>query len=74
MVLFHKKPNASEIRDFRPISRIHCFSKLFAKLLSSRLAPHMHLLVRPNQSAFIRGRAIHDNFRVVQSSTKLLHA
>jgi hypothetical protein len=34
----------------------------------------MHLLVLPNQSAFIHGRAIHDNFRVVQSVAKLLHA
>jgi hypothetical protein len=34
----------------------------------------MHHLVLPNQSAFIHGRAIHDNFWVVQSSAKLLHA
>jgi hypothetical protein len=74
MVLLRKKPNTSKIRDFRPISLIHCFSKLFAKLLSCRLTLHMHLLVRPNQSAFICGQAIHDNFRAVQSSAKLLHA
>jgi hypothetical protein len=34
---------------------------------------HEHL-VTPNHSHFIKGRAIHDNFRVVQSTTKLLHA
>jgi hypothetical protein len=34
----------------------------------------MNTLVRPNQSTFIKGRAIHDNFRAVQSSAKLLHA
>jgi hypothetical protein len=65
MVLLCKKKDTEEITDFRPISLIHSFSKLFAKLLSSRLAPHMHHLVLPNQSAFIHGRAIHDNFRVV---------
>jgi hypothetical protein len=74
MVLLRKKMDASEIRDFRSISLIHCFSKLFAKLLSSRLASHMHLLVRPNQSSFICGWVIHDNFRAIQSSAKLVHA
>jgi hypothetical protein len=34
----------------------------------------MRDLVAPNQSAFIRGRAIHDNFRAVQSTAKKLHA
>jgi hypothetical protein len=74
MVLLHKKKNAKEINNYRPISLSHSFSKLFAKLLSSRLAPHTHRLVMPNQSAFTCGRAIHDNFCVVQSSAKLPHA
>jgi hypothetical protein len=74
MVLLSKKKYVEEIKDFMPISLIHSFSKLFAKLLSARLASHMHHLVLPNQSAFIHGRAIHDNFQAVQSSAKLLHA
>jgi hypothetical protein len=65
MVLLRKKKDAQEIKDFRQISLIYCFNKLFNKLLSSRLAPHMHRLVLPNQSAFICGREIHDNFRAV---------
>jgi hypothetical protein len=72
IVLLRKKKDTEEIKNFRPISLIHNFSKLFAKMLSSRLAPHMHRLVLHNQSAFIRGRAIHDNFRAVHSSVKLL--
>jgi hypothetical protein len=74
MVLLRKKKDAEEIEDYMSISLIHNSSKLFAKLLSSRLAPHMHQLVMPNQIAFIRGRAIHDNFRAIESSAKLLHA
>jgi hypothetical protein len=73
MILLRKKPDAEEIRDFRPISLIHSFGKLFTKVLATRLAPHMASLVLPNRSAFIRGRVIHDNFRSVQSSIKLLH-
>jgi hypothetical protein len=38
MVLLRKKKDAEEIKDFRPINLIHCFSKLFIKMLSSRLA------------------------------------
>jgi hypothetical protein len=74
MILLRKKEEAVEVKDFRPISLIHSFSKLFAKLLSTRLALFMHRLVLPNQSVFIRGRAIHDNFRAVRSTAKLLHA
>jgi hypothetical protein len=55
-----------EVADFRLISLIHNVSKLIAKVLSSRLALHMQQLVQPNQSAFVKGRMIHDNFLVVQ--------
>jgi hypothetical protein len=55
------------------ISLIHSFSKLVAKVLSAWLNPYKNNLVALNQSPFIKGRAIHDNFRVVQSTTKLLH-
>jgi hypothetical protein len=33
----------------------------------------MHELVDGNQTAFIKGRCIHDNFLLVRESTKLLH-
>lgn len=63
MVLLRKKQEAQELRDYRPISLIHSFSKIFTKALSLRVAPVLPTLVRPNQSAFIKGRLIHDNFR-----------
>jgi hypothetical protein len=34
----------------------------------------MPRLVLPNQSAFMKGRSIHDNFRAVHLAAKLLHA
>ena len=54
------------MKDYRPISLMHSFSKLFAKCLARRLAPRLKEIVAPNQSAFIKGRSIHDNFRSVQ--------
>jgi hypothetical protein len=74
MVLLRKRDVSIQVQDYRPISLIHSISKLLSKVLSRRLAPYMSTLVQPNQSAFIRGRAIHDNFMTVQLGTaKLLH-
>jgi ABC-type long-subunit fatty acid transport system fused permease/ATPase subunit len=73
MVLLRMKSDTLHVHDYRPISLIHSFSKMVAKTLSLRLAPFMHELVRPNQSDIIKGCAIHDNFRMVQATSKLLH-
>ncbi|WVZ88994.1 hypothetical protein U9M48_035459 [Paspalum notatum var. saurae] len=50
---------------------IHSFGKLVSKVLASRLAPFMKMLVAPNQTAFIRGRSILDSFKFVQSAAAL---
>lgn len=62
------------LRDYRPISLMHSFSKLFAKCLARRLAPRLQQIVAPNQSAFIKDRSIHDNFRAVQLACRWLHS
>jgi hypothetical protein len=74
LVLIPKTAEASSIRDYRPISLIHLLGKLFSKVLANRLAPRLHELVHCSQSAFINGRCIHDSFKFVQASAKLLHA
>ena len=73
MVLLRKKQDACVVGDYRPISLIHSFAKLFTMVLARRLAPHMHGLVQHNQSAFIRSRLIHENYKVVHLTAKLLH-
>lgn len=62
-----------EAKDYRPISLVHSFAKLVTKILANRLAPQLNTLVATNQSAFIRGRCIHDNFMIVQQTIKVLH-
>jgi hypothetical protein len=52
---------------------IHSVAKLVAKVLSARLAPRMSELVGPQQSAFIWGRCLHDNFQLVQCTARKLH-
>ena len=66
IVLIPNMSNTEELWYYRPISLIHLLAKLFAKVLYLRLAPKLPELVSVNQSAFIVGRCIHDNFLLVQ--------
>jgi hypothetical protein len=74
MVLLHKTQSPASFKDYRPISLIHSIGKLFSKCLSLHLAPRMGELIKHNQSAFIRGRQIHENFKMVQLTCRWLHA
>jgi hypothetical protein len=73
LTLIPKKTEALETKDYRPISLVHSCTKLVTKLMVKRLAPHLNSLIDTNQSAFIRGRCIHDNFMLVQQTIKRLH-
>ena len=68
-----KRADAHALGDFRPISLIHLVAKIFAKVLSPRLAPRLNALVSTSQNAFIPGRSLHDNFTLVRQSARLLH-
>jgi hypothetical protein len=70
MILLPKKADVVAAKDYRPISLICFFAKLVTKILARRLQPKMHELVSPSQSAFIKGRVIHDNFTYVRGLTR----
>ncbi|CAM0949967.1 unnamed protein product [Alopecurus aequalis] len=72
MILLPKHAGANTPQEFRPISLIHIFAKITAKILSTRLQPKMNMLISQCQSAFIKGRVIHDNFIYVQSMARVL--
>lgn len=74
ITLVPKMGGAVDIRDFSPISIMHGAVKIFEKTLSARLAPKLPRLVGSHQSAFIKGRSIHDNFMLVQCMARRLHA
>lgn len=71
VTLLPKKVDAEEASDYRPICLIHSFTKILAKMMAGRLAPELETMVDVNQSAFIKRRSIHDNFKFVQTSAKL---
>ena len=47
--------------------------KIASKLLIARLRPCMGELVQVNQSAFFKGRCLHDNFLLVRQMARRLH-
>jgi hypothetical protein len=74
LVLLPKSVRASSVKDYWPITLIHTISKLVSKVLTSRLAPRLGELIHANQSAFVKGIFIQDNFKMVQWTPEWLHA
>lgn len=64
---------AAKPKDFRPISLIHSFAKLFTKVLALRLSHYIDDLIVPGQSAFIKKRCIQDNFVYVRGLARHYH-
>jgi hypothetical protein len=73
ITLLPKKDVAEQPKDFMAISLVHSFAKLVTKILSNRLAGRLNEMVSLNQSAFIKGRFIQDNFMLVQKTARFLH-
>jgi hypothetical protein len=73
ITLIPKKQNASEVGDFRPISLVHSFSKLFSKIMANRLRAKLPELISPNQSAFVRSQSLHDNFLLVRQVARRIN-
>lgn len=72
--LLPKVDGAVQLKDFRPVSLIHGAIKIFDKVLANRVADELPNLVGHHQSAFVKGRSIHDNFMLVQCMARRLHA
>lgn len=51
ITLLPKKLDVTQVKDYRPISLIHSFTKLVAKLMANRLASVLPQMVAVNQSA-----------------------
>lgn len=60
ITLIPKKPGASPVNDFRPISLLSYTIKLITKLLSNRLQSTILELVHVNQYGFLKSRFIQD--------------
>jgi predicted ribonuclease YlaK len=52
---------------------VHNFSKLFPKIIANRLKPRLAEIVSMNQSVFVRGRSLHDNFVLVRQVARRIN-
>ncbi|WVZ61798.1 hypothetical protein U9M48_011614 [Paspalum notatum var. saurae] len=73
IVLLPKTPGACAIGSFRPISLQNCCVKIIAKLLTTRLQKQIGRLVDVDQTGFIRGRSITENFVYALELVQLCH-
>jgi hypothetical protein len=74
ITLIPRKHDAEFIGDFRPISLVHNFSKLFSKILANRMRKRMGEIISENQSAFIKSRCLHDNFVLVRQVARKINS
>ena len=56
LALVPKKNDASNIRDFRPISLVGSVYKILAKVLANRLKEVLDQLISESQNSFVGGR------------------
>ncbi|PKU68607.1 Putative ribonuclease H protein [Dendrobium catenatum] len=61
LALIPKSKNVESISDFRPIALCNTIYKIIAKTLANHLKPIMPLLVKHNQSGFVKSRISTDN-------------
>ena len=62
VTLIPKVSNASTLAQFRPISCINTTYKIISKIMTNRMVPIIQRLISSNQTAFLPGRLIGDNF------------
>jgi hypothetical protein len=73
MVLIPKKHGASEVHAFRPICLQNCCIKVLTKILTTRLQSQIQKLVDIDQTGFIRGRSITENFVYAMELVQCCH-
>ena len=68
--LIPKKSDATEVRDFRPISLIGGVYKIIAKVLANRLKMVLGDIVHESRNAFVKGKQILDSILIANGISK----
>ncbi|XP_071939020.1 uncharacterized protein [Coffea arabica] len=66
IVLIPKNPNPQEFSHYRPISLCNFFNKLLSRILADRVASLLPKIISPQQTGFVKGRNITENFLLAQ--------
>jgi len=73
MVLIPKKADANTVDAFRPICLQNCCVKILSKILTTRLQTQIKKPVDLDQTGFIRGRSITENFVYAMELVQCCH-
>jgi hypothetical protein len=65
--------DASDLKDYRPISLRNVIYKIISKCLVNRLRPFLHDLISKTQSAFLPGRLISGNALIAFECFHAIH-
>jgi endonuclease/exonuclease/phosphatase (EEP) superfamily protein YafD len=63
--------DVEQIKNWRPITLSNCDHKLITRTYNSRLLRVIGAHITPTQTAYIKGRNISDNLRMINSAVKL---
>jgi exonuclease III len=61
ILIFKKKGNEEELKNWRPISLLNCDLKLLTKIMAKRLQKYVASIVHRDQAGFVSGRRIQDS-------------
>ena len=73
MVLLPKKPGAVTVDAFRPICLQNCSVKIGAKILTTHLQREIMGLIDLDQTGFLKGRTIAENFVYAAELLQVCH-
>ncbi|KAK1312391.1 hypothetical protein QJS10_CPA07g00440 [Acorus calamus] len=74
IALIPKSLAADSLDQYSPISLCNTFYKLITKIMALRLQPLLPKLISKHQSAFIKGRSIHQNILLAHELIKYLNS
>ena len=60
-----QKDDKKDLKNYRPLSLTNTDYKIIAFIFARRLQKIIHKLINPNQSAYIKGRYIGSNARLI---------
>nr|XP_027082456.1 uncharacterized protein LOC113704781 [Coffea arabica] len=66
IVLIPKVPSPQDFSKYRPISSCNFFNKMLSRILADRLASILPKIVSPQQTGFVKGRNITENYLLAQ--------
>lgn len=66
LTLLYKKGDPADIKNYRPLSIMGADYKLYTAILANRLVKALEMIIRDHQTAFLPGRLIGDNIKLVQ--------